>query len=137
MSKAEHILKEAGLRKTKVRIKVLERLVGNDHAMSHSEIEAGLDGVDRVTLYRTLKSFDGKGIIHKVIDGSGSDRFALCEHHCNEEHHHDDHIHFNCKTCGNTFCIDEVSVPYIKLPKQYKVHDTHILISGVCNGCNS
>ena len=137
MSRVEEILKEAGLRRTPVRIQVLEKFVEHDHAMSHSDIEAGLDGVDRVTLYRTLKSFDSKGIIHKVIDGTGSDRFALCEHHCNEGHHHDDHVHFNCKTCGNTFCLDEVSVPSINLPKQYLAEDTHILISGVCNGCNS
>lgn len=136
MSKAEHILTEAGLRKTKVRMKVLEQFVNNSHAMSHGEIEAGLEGVDRVTLYRTLKSFDSKGVIHKVIDGSGSDRFALCEHHCNEGHHHDDHIHFNCLTCGNTFCVEEAVVPKIDLPSQYKIHDTHILVSGVCNGCN-
>lgn len=130
------ILKGANLRVTPVRSRVLEIFDTTEFALSNQEIEDALNTVDRVTLYRTLKSFEQKGIIHKVVDGTGQDKFAMCEHHCTEDHHHDEHIHFNCDQCGNTFCVDDVGIPNITLPKGYTVQSTNIVMKGVCDKCN-
>lgn len=135
MNKTIELLSTAGLRKTEMRTSVLQIFVETNHALSHQEIENNLQNVDRVTLYRTLKSFDQKGIIHKVMDGSGVDKYALCEHHCDEGHHHDNHIHFSCNQCGFTYCVDNAEMPDIKLPSGYLVVETNILINGVCNNC--
>ncbi len=136
MQKHLDILKEASLRVTPVRARVLEIFDQHNFAISHQEIEDALTIVDRVTLYRTLKSFEQKGIIHKVVDGTGQDKFAMCEHHCTEHHHQDEHIHFNCDQCGNTFCVDEVGIPAINLPNGFSVSSTNIVMKGVCDKCN-
>lgn len=130
------ILKKANLKVTPVRKQVIEKLESTDFALAPHEIEQAFDHIDRVTLYRTLKSFEQKGIIHKVKDGTGIDKFAMCEHECNEDHHHDEHIHFNCDECGNTYCVDEIRVPSISMPSGFKVTATDIVVKGVCNQCN-
>jgi len=136
MSLYKDILKKANLRVTQVRKRVVERLLDADFALTPHEIEEAFDQIDRVTLYRTLKSFEQKGIIHKVNDGTGIDKFAMCEQECTEDHHHDEHIHFNCNVCGHTYCVDEIRMPEIKMPHGFSVQSTDIIVKGICNHCN-
>jgi Fur family ferric uptake transcriptional regulator len=104
--------------------------------MSHAELEAAVDeGYDRVTLYRTLKTFQEKGLIHKVLDDHGATKYAPCSDCTVEEHHHE-HIHFKCNKCGNTVCLEDVNIPKTDLPAGYIVEERNILISGICNKCN-
>ena len=135
MNKVDSLLKEVSLRVTPVRSGVLQLLLNNDFALSLQEIDNDIK-VDRVTLYRTLKSFEQKGLIHKVIDGTGVDKYAVCEHHCTEDHHHDEHVHFNCDHCGNTFCIEDSTMPHITMPKGFVAHDINIIVRGICERCS-
>lgn len=105
-------------------------------ALSSHDVEKQLSDADRITLYRTLKSFEEKGIIHKAIDGTITQKYALCDAHCDEDHHHDEHVHFHCEKCENTFCIDQVVVPQIDLPSGFKVKQTNMVVSGVCKDCD-
>ncbi len=133
--RVDHILKKHSLRSTDIRRKVVSLFLQNAHAVTSHDIEYGLDKADRITIYRTLKTFEDKGIIHKVIGPDGNSKFALCEDNCDEHHHHDQHVHFHCDECGHTYCVEEATVPYIKLPSRYTVNQTDVILRGKCEKC--
>ena len=131
----EQQLRDNGLRVTESRVELLKVFVDALSALSNQDIEEALPDADRVTMYRTLKSFQEKGIIHKAIDGTEVARYALCHSDCSTHDHNDNHIHFHCKNCDNTFCVEEASVPYIAAPKGYKVETTNVVMHGKCDKC--
>ena len=136
--KASDILKDHRLRITDNRQAILEHFLTFDHAISHADIENKLgSGFDRVTIYRTLSSFEDKGIIHKVIDDTGVTKYALCSDHCDENEHADNHIHFKCTNCNQTFCLDHLGVPEFQLPDGYHSMGVDVLVQGICARCNS
>ncbi len=129
------LLKEHSLRSTSSRSAILGLFYRNPHALSYSDIEKQVaDHFDRVTVYRTLKTFLDKGVIHKVLDDGGSLKYALCSEHCYTGHHHE-HVHFKCLICGQTTCLNNVEVPNIKLPVGYVPSETNLLIQGTCSRC--
>jgi Fur family transcriptional regulator, ferric uptake regulator len=134
----ESLLTHHHVRKTKIRIAVLDLFLHHSYALSHAEIEQHIgQQFDRVTIYRTLKSFEEQGLIHRVIDDSGAMKFAICSpsSNCQEHQHHDQHIHFNCNKCGKTFCLDSVPIPHIELPPNYQFEKLDLLAQGVCKDC--
>jgi Fur family transcriptional regulator, ferric uptake regulator len=133
----ESLLSSHQIRKTNIRLAVLDLFIQKKHALSHSEIEGFVGNVfDRVTIYRTLKSFEEQGLIHRVPDESGTGRYALCSH-CSAHRHFDRHIHFYCTACQNTFCLDELPIPEIKPIEGYLFTDFSFLVQGVCKNCLS
>ena len=102
-------------------------------ALKHADIEKKLEHLDRVTIYRTLQVFTEKGVIHSIPGSDGSAKYALCHSHCSEGHHHDNHVHFQCVNCGSTQCLDEVNVPFVKLPRGFVTERIEMVISGLCN----
>ncbi len=130
------ILKHSQLSITDNRLKILEFFQQQGKALSHADIEK-LSGkqFDRVTIYRTLQTFVDKGIIHTIPTADNSIMYALCKETCSEGHHHDDHVHFLCEKCGTTFCLDNVIIPEINIPKGFSVHQTNVLVNGVCKNC--
>tara|TARA_Y100000782_G_C10188470_1_gene268484 strand:+ start:7947 stop:8369 length:423 start_codon:yes stop_codon:yes gene_type:complete len=132
----DEVLKVHGLKITSTRKRVLGLYYESDHALAHSDIEGQLDGeFDRVTLYRTLAAFEEKGIIHKVLDESGSVKYSLCNSSCQEDRHQDHHLHFQCEKCGNTFCLEGVHIPAPELPGGYQLSDWYMLAKGICQSC--
>ncbi|MEJ2005417.1 MAG: transcriptional repressor [Cyclobacteriaceae bacterium] len=130
------ILRNYKLKKTSCRQDVLRLLLRGNHAMSHAELEAAVnENYDRVTLYRTLKTFQEKGLIHKVLDDDGAAKYAPCSDCTLGEHHHE-HVHFKCNKCGNTVCIEDTNIPKIDLPEGFRIQERNLLISGICNKCN-
>ncbi|MBK8625179.1 MAG: transcriptional repressor [Saprospiraceae bacterium] len=136
MLAAEQILKKHKLRVTQFRLDVIDIFMRSGHALSSADLEQDLQDADRITLYRTLKSFEDKGIIHKAIDGTQTQKFAICEAHCDEHHHHDEHVHFHCMKCQNTFCLDHVFVPKVSLPIGFTMKQTDMIVSGICEKCD-
>lgn len=136
MSKLENLLREFDLRATPGRQEVLQIFLNYDFALSHSDIEKDMPKeADRVTLYRTLKTFLDRGIIHKVLDDQGGLKYALCSHSCNHEQHNHNHVHFKCNNCGQTTCLD-VHIPQVKLPKGFNITETNLLMQGICGNCS-
>ncbi len=135
MGTPENILKKHGLRITSFRNEVVQLFLDSSHALSNQDIEQSLGNPDRITLYRTLKNFEEKGIIHRAVDGTTTSKYALCESDCSEHKHQDEHVHFYCERCNNTFCVDEVEVPQVQLPEGYVVTATSMVIQGVCKSC--
>jgi len=129
------ILKQNALSITDNRLKILSFFQKNNKALSHADIEK-LSGknFDRVTIYRTLQTFVEKGIIHTIPTSDNSVRYALCKD-CKEGEHVDDHVHFVCKNCNKTFCLDDVVSPKIDLPEGYVAEHVEVIIYGLCKEC--
>jgi Fur family ferric uptake transcriptional regulator len=133
---SENLLAEHQVRKTKIRVEILDFFLSKKYALSHGEIEEAIDpSYDRVTIYRTLKSFEEQGLIHKVLDESGTAKYALCADHCVGHKHHDSHVHFSCTKCGHTFCLEEILIPEIKRPINYQLTGYNFLVQGICKDC--
>ncbi len=137
MGKAdEQILKDFRLRKTSSRADILHLFIAHPYALSYSDIEKEVaESYDRVTVYRTLKTFLDKGVVHKVLDDAGSLKYALCKDHCTSAEHHHEHVHFKCVICGQTNCLEDVKIPVVQLPKGYKADELNLLIQGSCSKC--
>lgn len=130
------LLKDHRLRSTSSRSTILSLFLQNAHALSYSDIEKEVAAAyDRVTVYRTLRSFVDKGVIHKVLDDTGGLKYALCTNDCSTSEHHHEHVHFKCTVCGQTNCLDNVAIPGIRLPVGYRASELNLLIQGVCNRC--
>ena len=131
------ILKERNLRITRSRKEVLSILLSaRDHAISSQEIEHQLDNIDRITLYRMLKTFEEVGIIHSIADGTGKTKYAICCEACTDGHHVDDHVHFHCRKCDTTSCLEGVLAPKVDLPSGYIADERQFVISGICSACS-
>lgn len=134
---SNRLLKDFRLRTTSSRQEILHLFLRKEYALSHGDIEKEIsNSLDRVTVYRTLKTFLDKGLIHKVLDDEGSLKYALCSEACTTTGHHHNHVHFKCTSCGQTNCLD-VEIPPVKLPKGYKPKELNILIQGVCENCSA
>ena len=129
------ILRKKLLSVTDSRRKILSLFLTNSDALAHGDIEkkAG-EKFDRVTVYRTLQVFVEKGIVHTIPTAENSVLYALCKD-CDEDHHHDDHVHFVCKNCNTTICLDDIVSPEIKLPDGYRAESVQVVINGICKNC--
>lgn len=131
------LLSKHQLKKTATRLSVLQVLKSRKAAVSQPDLEEVLGNeMDRVTLYRTLATFEEKGIIHKVLNLSGTANYALCSKLCTNHKHQDDHVHFNCTNCLNVYCLDSLSIPAINLPKGYLSHSLTLMVYGLCKKCS-
>jgi Fur family transcriptional regulator, ferric uptake regulator len=130
------ILKKNQLSVTEGRKKILELFYKSDGALAHADIEKNTEAAfDRVTVYRTLQTFVDKGIIHHIPTTDNSILYALCKDDCEAGHHHDHHVHFICDNCHKTICLEDVTVPDVKLPKGFKPKHAEMVVTGVCDDC--
>src|SRR5215203_4262523 len=132
-SRLNEILRRKHLSVTDSRKKILSLFLNTSDALAHGDIEkkAG-EKFDRVTVYRTLQTFVEKGIIHTIPTADNSIRYALCKDDCAEGHHHDHHVHFVCSNCNNTYCLDNVVTPEIKLAQGYAARQIEVVVEGIC-----
>ncbi len=129
-------LRDHGLRVTGTRIAVLELLRASDQALSQADVERALpDQADRVTLFRVLQAFEEAGLAHRVLDAKGVARYASCAPSCSSGHHHDVHPHFRCTECGGVYCLESMSLPAVRLPKGFKLTNSHLDLQGSCKTC--
>lgn len=94
------ILKNAGLKVTHPRLRVLELLQNpkNHHISAEDLYKILLQAEDEVglaTIYRVLNQFEEVGIVNRHTFEGGKALFELCK-----KHHHD---HLICLDCGNVF----------------------------------
>lgn len=130
------ILRSHKLKVTPVRLEVLNIFSKNNYAISQPDLEQQLKTTgDRVTLYRTLHTFETKGIIHKIMDESGITKFAFCHKDCSPQEHRDNHLHFTCTVCNNTYCLEETKVPEVRLPKDFIPVTYSYIVNGICKFC--
>lgn len=123
------------VRPTAMRLLVLEALYNRKSAISLSDLEIVLGKSDRVTLFRTLKTFQGNGLVHSIDDGTGSPKYALCEDGCECIIERDLHLHFHCRVCGETYCLPKYKIPEINLPTNFNGEEANLVVKGVCGNC--
>jgi len=132
---AGELIRLAGLRRTRARQVVLEVLNGADRPLSHQEIAAHSEAVslDRVTLYRTLKTLEKAGLLHRVKGIDGVWRFR--GHGRGEGKHAGNHIHFLCLECSRMSCLPEQPLPWVVGPDGAEVFGKQLVVYGLCAEC--
>jgi len=132
----EERLSRRDINPTSMRILVLQYLMEQNKAVSLQSIEKAFDRADKSTLYRTLRTFEKKKLVHTIDDGSKQLKYALCLESCECETN-DLHYHFHCTDCQNTFCLSNQNIPSIELPKNFKMLQANMVIKGICDICNT
>jgi Fur family ferric uptake transcriptional regulator len=120
---------------TPMRLLVLDVLHQHPAALSLADVEQLLGRADRITVHRTLKTFTEKGLVHRIEDGSGAVKYALCEPGCTPGEHQDLHVHFFCTCCRETTCLPRLAIPTIALPEGFQVQETSLVAKGLCERC--
>lgn len=135
--KLTDLLRQAGLKRTPIRVAVLKHLAEINHAVSQAALESAFENREnRVTIYRVLRDLEEKGLIHRIFDVAGTAKFALCNHSaCTTHKHHDEHLHFNCTICNHVFCIESIGIPLIKMPEGFEIESLNLTATGVCKNC--
>ncbi len=118
---------------TSMRILIYDLLASQPCAVSISEIEQQLQTADRVTIYRTLKTFEEKGIVHSIQENNTS-KYSLCHEECNENTHKDWHLHFYCKICKQTSCREDVLLPQ-HIQTDLRIDEVRFFAKGICEQC--
>jgi len=52
-----------------------------------------------------------------------------------EDNHHINHIHFNCRVCGKTYCLEDYAIPVVTMPEGFKMEEAEYVVKGVCPSC--
>lgn len=127
-------LESKGIRPTANRILVMNTLMGEQNPQSLSNLERKMVSMDKSSIFRTLTLFLEHDVVHAFEDGRGVLCYELCEEKgaCD---HHDGHIHFYCKSCQRSFCMENIHIPSFELPEGFYPHSISFVIKGECPDC--
>jgi Fur family ferric uptake transcriptional regulator len=133
---AEDLIRSTGERITSARIQILALLLAAPRALTHREIEDGLDSslaIDRVTVYRVLEWLTDQHLAHKI---SADDR--VWRFNAVPVVHDRQHAHFKCTVCGEVICLEDLA-PDIRprLPAGYAPQSLEVTIRGLCSACGA
>jgi Fur family transcriptional regulator, ferric uptake regulator len=133
------ILERHRVRPTPMRMLVLEQMLLHGRGASLNELEILLVQSDRITIYRTLKTFESHGIVHSVESANRGTIYALCDGACTPEGHEDSHPHFFCESCGKTDCTGDFPYEIVMTPEagRNRVHRIEVIIRGICPECTA
>ena len=134
MKSNDNKLLNKNVKPTAMRELVLNALLEQNVAISLSDLEKKFNRVDKVTLYRTLKTFEENKLIHSIDDGTGAVKYALCKETC-QCHPEELHVHFYCLKCQHTFCLTDIPIPSINLPVNFSIENINMVVKGVCSNC--
>jgi len=141
-TKTEKTLLSKGIRSTEMRLKIHKYLNRKTYAVSLNEMQKVFIAkseknktANRTTFYRNLKTFEDKGLIHQINDGTGVAKFAISDKKAKGKYGTDLHMHFHCTVCGKTICLpDRISKQ--NLPDDYEINDVNLVLKGVCKNCS-
>ena len=137
MNEIESKLKQKDVRPTAMRMLIYKFMDEKEAAQALTDVELAFTKADRTTVYRTLKTFEEKGIVHQIDDGTGVLKYALCEPGCRCDIDRDLHLHFHCNSCDKTMCLTEHKIPHINLPQGFIAEDANLVVKGICDACSS
>lgn len=133
--KAETILAEKGLSKTKTRVNILHLLIHSDSPLSGKDICKGLTfKCDKSTVYRTLNALFKKDLLQRVIIDHEV-KYALRDQHHTSKTPKSDHVHFKCINCEKVICMTDLLVEDYDLPEGFVKKENQFLIIGTCKEC--
>lgn len=134
MSANDQQLKEAGLKVTSPRLKVLEVLKSSpDQHVSAEELYKMMieqdEEIGLATIYRVLNQFDDAGIVTRHHFEGGKSVFEL-----SDKHHHD---HLVCLKCGKVIEFEDevIEERQLRVSQKYNITLTHhsLYLYGECN----
>ncbi len=134
MKETDKKLEMRNIKPTAMRELVLKVLTEQNVAINLTDLEQKFDNADKTTLYRTLKTFEENKLIHSIDDGTGAVKYALCKETC-QCHPEDLHVHFLCTKCQQTYCLNDISIPSIDLPVNFKLETINMVVKGICPNC--
>ncbi|ASB48255.1 Fur family transcriptional regulator [Alkalitalea saponilacus] len=127
------ILFSHNLKRTSCREGIIQVIGSNETALSEQEIRQQLEGnYDRTTYFRSFKTLEDSGIIHKIVVDNQTIKYALGAY--NKENRK--HAHFYCSKCQKVKCMTTVLTPEVPMPEGYRISETNLIIKGTCNNCN-
>lgn len=132
----EALLLAKDITPTAMRILVLEYLQQQTVTVSLQDLEKAFQHSDRTTIYRTLKTFEEKGLAHAIQDGTEAAKYALCADVCKAGNHYDLHLHFYCYDCKQTFCLPRHQVPEVTVPENFQLKELSLVAKGLCDRCS-
>lgn len=129
-------LRERGCRITRGRRLIVDALAAAERPLSpyalHDLLTARGEGVDTVSIYRTLETLEQNGLAHRVAFSGG---YLPCR----LEDHPGCHHHLICRECGR---VDEVDCPGMSEVERGAAAVSNYLIErhlvefvGLCPGC--
>ncbi len=130
-------LKQAGLKTTLPRLKILELLESEKNRHLSAEeiyklVLKGDDGIGLATIYRVLTQFEAAGLVLRHNFGERS-VFELAD-----TEHHD---HMVCDSCGKIieFHDERIELQQIKLAEKhgFAILDHSLCLYGLCKECQS
>ena len=130
----QKILEEHGIKATANRILIAAALSDAGRPLSMMELEERIETIDKSGIFRCLNIFKEHHLVHSIEDVEGT-RYELCLSH-DPEHDEDTHVHFYCETCHRTFCLDNIHIPPVVLPKGYDSRTSNYLVKGICPECS-
>ena len=128
------MLKNSLLSITKPRLAVLSALLKAARPLSQKQIsvKSGLKNPDKTTIYRTLETLIKAGIVHRVNLTTKQQHFELAAN-CSESQCHP---HLTCNSCGETFCLTNLSVPKVKKHfNGFIISHQQVQLEGLCSDC--
>lgn len=129
----EKILQSHRLKNTSCRKYILGELLKKDSALSENEIKGSFpDLFDRVTFYRTLKTLEDKGVIHRIVLHDNTVKYALSHTHKEDQNLHS---HFHCEKCDQVFCLHGKTIFEAELPQNFVKNEVFVVIEGTCAHC--
>jgi Fur family ferric uptake transcriptional regulator len=140
MKNSDLLLRQAKLRRTPVRVGVIDVLQAAKAPLSAADILAGLaPGTDIVTVYRTLTTFANKKIVHRVHGDDNVWLFALGDVEKSAQHRHP---HFACESCGKVECLHESLLPArflqsMGVAPSYTIRYSEVILHGQCPRCHA
>lgn len=129
-------LKNAGLKATAPRLKILEILEENQaqHMSAEDVYKALLENnqdIGLATVYRVLTQFEAAGLVHRHHFEGGQSVFEL-----NQGGHHD---HILCISCGRVdeFMDEVIEERQKKIAEEvgYTITDHSLYLYGICPAC--
>lgn len=131
----EHIvdsLEEHGIKPTSVRLLVWKECSKCHKTFTLQDMEERMLQMDRSSIFRALRLFTDHHLLHEIDDGTGFQKYCVCR--CEGEKHLN-HIHFSCKKCGRTYCLEEYAIPIVSLPEGYEMEEAEYVVKGLCPAC--
>ena len=138
MTESNEILKQAGLRNTEARRKILDIFLETDEAMTIADLEKKVYLMfDKATVYRTLHVFLQNRIVVRIPNIHNVTLYALNQVMLFEREKSGEHVYFICVHCDKTICMHDVNVPQLALPKGYQSVQTILSVKGICEDCKA
>ena len=129
------LLEEHGIKPTANRIVVVRALATSMLPQSLAELEHKIETIDKSNVFRALTLFREHHLVHAIEGSSDGTKYELCHSH-NHELDDDQHPHFFCEKCQQTYCLEGVELPEISLPEGFELHSANYMLKGLCPHCH-